>query len=58
MVTASEIQGMVQVPGVVVLPFSPRHMDSIVTNPVDRRIFESLPDLRQRLEAVSQQRCL
>ncbi len=57
MVTASEIQGMVQVPGVVVLPFSPRHMDSIVTNPVDRRIFESLPDLRQRLEAVSQQRC-
>lgn len=57
MVTASEIQGMVKVSRLVVLPFQPRHMDKIVTNPVDRRIFQSLPDLEQRLQAVTDQRC-
>ena len=57
MVTASEIQGMCNVPGLVVLPFQPKHMDRIIINDVDRRIFNSLPDMQARLQAITEQRC-
>lgn len=57
MVTAQEVQEMCNVRGVIALPFHPSHMDRIVVNPVDRRVFDSLPDIDERLQFIAQHKC-
>mgnify|MGYP005997854817 FL=1 len=57
MVTASEVQAMCNVRGVVALPFHPTHMDRVACNPVDRRVFDSLPDLDERLQFIAHHKC-
>ena len=56
-ITASERQGAIGINGLVVLPFHPSHMDRVVTNEQDRRAFDALPDLAQRLEMLRVNRC-
>lgn len=57
MVTASEIQGMIGMERLTVMPFHPSHMDRVVQNPIDKQVFDSLPDLEQRLQLIHQNRC-
>jgi len=57
MVTASEVQGMVEVPHIIALPFHPTHIKRIRLNKFDQEIFAQLPDLQTRLEFISEQRC-
>ena len=42
--------------GLIALPFHPSHMDRVVLNNADRRIFESLPDWNTRLQLLHQTR--
>lgn len=56
-VTASEIHGMIALPGATVMPFHPSHVDRIGLNKFDQQIFSALPDLKTRLQLVHQQRC-
>lgn len=56
-ITASEVQGMVNMQRLIALPFHPTHMDRVVQNPIDRQVFDSLPDLPQRLHHIQQSRC-
>lgn len=57
MVTASEVQAMVNMPGLVAMPFHPTHLDRVQANDFDLAVFASLPDLSQRLEMIKEQRC-
>ena len=56
MVTASEVQAMVGMDRLIVLPFHPSHMERVVCNEIDRRVFDSLPDIQTRLEILHQNR--
>lgn len=57
MVTATEIQAMINMEGLMVLPFHAKHAREIELNDFDRKIFQSLPDLNLRLRALTEQRC-
>lgn len=54
MVTASEVQGMVKVDGITVMPFHPSHMDRVVKTQREMEVFDAMPDFRQRLEVLRQ----
>lgn len=56
MVNAAEIQRMVAMRNLVVLPFVPEHMQQIGMSAADRHMFASIPDIDARLEHVSKQR--
>jgi len=56
-ITAATVQNVINMRGLVTLPFHPTHMNRVVLNAVDRRIFECLPDWDLRLEALHQQKC-
>jgi len=56
-ITSSEIQGAIGMAGLVVLPFHLSHMDRVVTNDQDRKVFDALPDIQQRLEMLRANRC-
>jgi hypothetical protein len=57
MVTASEVQSMINMERLVALPFHPSHMDRLQANNFDLAVFASLPDLPQRLALLQEQRC-
>ena len=57
MVTASEVQGIVNVKGVTAMPFHPTHVNRIGINDFDRKIFEVLPDIETRLRLVFEAKC-
>lgn len=53
-ITASEVQGMIGVPNVVALPFHASHIQRIQLNEFDRRIFNSMPDIDDRIQAIQE----
>lgn len=57
MVTASEVQGMIGMERLIVMPFHPSHMDRIEPNDFDLAVFASLPNLQDRLQQIQQLRC-
>jgi len=56
-ITAAEVQGMVNMDRLVALPFHPSHMHRVVQNPIDKQVFDSLPDLDHRLQHIHECRC-
>lgn len=56
MVTAAEIQKMINMRHLVVLPFVPEHMEQIGISGDDRNMFAAIPDMQERLEFVAQQK--
>lgn len=55
-ITAAEVQGMVNMKGLVALPFHPSHMSRVVCNEQDRQVFDALPDFETRLQVMHQSR--
>lgn len=51
-ITAAAVQTMINMRGLIALPFHPTHMNRVVLNASDRRIFESLPDWDVRLKVL------
>lgn len=56
MVTAAEIQRMINMRHLVILPFVPEHMEQIGISPDDKHMFASIPDMQTRLEHVSREK--
>lgn len=56
MVTASEIQRMINMRHLVILPFAPGHMNQIGLSRDDVQMFAAIPDFDDRLEHVAQQK--
>jgi len=51
-ITASEIQGMINMEGLIVMPFHPTHIGRIEMNRFDQHIADTLPDFQARLETI------
>ena len=56
MVTAAEIQRMINMRHLVILPFVPAHMEQIKISQDDTQMFAAIPDMQTRLEYVSNQK--
>jgi len=56
MVTAAEIQKMINMRNLVILPFVPEHMQQIGLSAADRNMFAAIPDIDARLEHVAREK--
>ena len=54
MVSAAEIQRMINMRNLVILPFVPEHMEQIQYSPQDMQMFAEIPDIGDRLQHVAQ----
>lgn len=55
-ISAAEVQGMINMERLIALPFHPTHMDRIKPNNFDLAVFASLPDLPTRLRILQETR--
>lgn len=56
MVTASEVQAMINMPGLIALPFHPTHFDRVDPDSFDLAVFASLPDFHIRVQQIQESR--